>query len=138
MKVYCSLWIADLLERSKQQPDPLAKAFLSSVQGGKWHADLARWAVGQLPEEELLRRADTPGKLTEAEFYLGMAALRADNRTAYQQRLAKVKASNMLGFFEYEMATGYLRRGSAPTSPVLTSKPAVKRPARPQQPPGSL
>lgn len=138
MKVYCSLWIADLLERSKQQPDPLAKAFLSSVQGGKWHADLARWAVGLLPEEELLRRADTPGKLTEAEFYLGMAALRADNRTAYQQRLAKVKASNMLGFFEYEMATGYLRRGSAPTSPVLTSKPAVKRPARPQPPPGSL
>src|SRR5262249_36159566 len=72
LKVYCSLWINDLLQRNSQPPDPLALAFLQSVQGGKWHAELARWALGQLNAQELQTRADTPGKQAEAAFYLSM------------------------------------------------------------------
>ena len=122
LKVYCSLWLTDLAQRAGQSPDPLATGFLQSVQGGKWHADLARFASGTLSDAELIRRADTPGKQAEASFYLAQAALRRGNRAQAMELWRKVVQSSMLGFFEYEMSNQYLRRG-APTQPLLSSKP---------------
>lgn len=122
LKVYCSLWLSDLVQRAGQSPDPLATGFLQSVQGGKWHADLARFASGTLSDSELLRRADTPGKQAEANFYLAQAALRRGNRAQATELWRKVVQSSMLGFFEYEMSNQYLRRG-APTQPMLQAKP---------------
>jgi lipoprotein NlpI len=96
-------------------------AFLQSVQGGKWHADLARYGSGQLSEAELTRHADTPGKQAEANFYLAQAALRRGDRNQASELWRKVIQSSMLGFFEYEMSSLYLRKG-APSQPVLRSK----------------
>lgn len=140
MKVYCSLWVNDLLVRAGQVPDPLAMAFLQSVPSGKWPADLARWAVGQLTESELVQRADTPGRLAEANFYLAMAHLRAADRPGAEALWRKVVDSNMMGFFEYEMASSFLKRRAAPTAPVLKSEPAgrARGPAAPKVPPGSI
>lgn len=140
MKVYCSLWVNDLLVRAGQVPDPLAMAFLQSVPSGKWPADLARWAVGQLTEGELVQRADTPGRLAEANFYLAMAHLRAADRPGAEALWRKVVDSNMMGFFEYEMASSFLKRRAAPTSPVLKPEPAgrARGPAAPKVPPGSI
>lgn len=121
LKVYCSLWLLDLQARAGQVPDPLAMAFLQSVQGGKWHADLARYGSGQLSEAELTRHADTPGKQAEANFYLAQAALRRGDRNQASELWRKVIQSSMLGFFEYEMSSLYLRKG-APSQPVLRSK----------------
>ena len=137
LKVYCSMWLADLLQRAGQPPDPLATNFLQSVQGTKWHADLARWASGTLTEAALLQRADTPGKQAEANFYLGLSSLRAGNKAAAEARFRKVVASNMMGFFEYEMATAYLKRG-APAQPVLKSKAAPPARTGKAPPPGSI
>jgi tetratricopeptide (TPR) repeat protein len=124
MKVYCSLWVNDLLVRAGQVPDPLAMAFLQSVPSGKWPADLARWAVGQLSESELVQRADTPGRLAEANFYLAMAHLRAADRPGAEALWRKVVDSNMMGFFEYEMASSFLKRHAAPTAPLLKPESA--------------
>jgi tetratricopeptide (TPR) repeat protein len=124
MKVYCSLWINDLLVRAGQVPDPLAVGFLKSVQSGKWPADLARWAVGQLSEADLLAHADTPGHLAEAQFYVAMAHLRAADRAGAEALWRKVLDSNMMGFFEYEMASYFLKRHAAPTEPVLKTDPS--------------
>lgn len=140
MKVYCSLWVNDLLVRAGQVPDPLAMAFLQSVPSGKWPADLARWAVGQLSESELLQRADTPGRLAEANFYLAMAHLRAADRPGAEALWRKVVDSNMMGFFEYEMASSFLKRHAAPTAPLLKPESAgrARGPAAPKVPPGSI
>lgn len=121
LKVYCSLWLLDLQARAGQVPDPLATAFLQSVQGGKWHADLARYGSGKLTDAELVRHADTPGKQAEANFYLAQAALRRGDRNQASELWRKVVQSNMLGFFEYEMSSLYLRQG-APSQPQIRSK----------------
>lgn len=133
LKVYCSLWLLDLQTRAGQAQDPLATGFLQSVQGGKWHADLARFASGRLSEPELLQQADTPGKQAEARFYLAQAALRRGDRSRASELWRKVVASSMLGFFEFEMSSLYLRKG-APAQPQLRSKAptgAATPPVRP-------
>ena len=140
--MYCSLWVNDLLVRAGQVPDPLAVAFLQSVPSGRWPADLARWAVGQLTETELIKRADTPGRLAEANFYVAMAHLRAADRPGAEALWRKVLDSNMLGFFEYEMAGAFLKRHAAPTAPLLKSDAPANRPrpaaSSPKAPPGSI
>lgn len=144
MKVYCSLWVNDLLVRAGQVPDPLAVAFLKTVPSGRWPADLALWAVGRLTEAELIQHADTPGRLAEANFYVAMAHLRAADRPGAEALWRKVLDSNMLGFFEYEMAGAFLKRHAAPTTPVLKSEPPSRpRPPAPaagpsKGPPGSI
>ena len=108
-------------------------AFLQSVQGGKWHADLARFGGGTLSDAELLSHADTPGKQAEAHFYLAQSALRRNDRSRASELWRKVVASSMLGFFEFEMSSLYLRKG-APTQPQLRSKAptgAATPPVRP-------
>ncbi len=125
MKVYTSLWVSDILARAGQPADPLTEAVFAAVQGGKWPTDLARWANGRLSESELLIRADTPGKQAEANFYLGMAHLRAGERPQAEACWRKVLETQMFGYFEYEMASLYLRQKGAPTAPV----PAVTVPA---------
>jgi tetratricopeptide (TPR) repeat protein len=143
MKVYCSLWVNDLLVRAGQVVDPLALAFLQSVQSGKWPAELARWAVGQLTDTELAAHADTPGRLAEAHFYLAMARLRAGDLPGAEALWRKVLGSNMMGFFEYEMASSFLKRHGAPTAPLLKAEPGARgrvgsgaAPAK--APPGSI
>lgn len=129
LKVYCSLWINDLALRAGQPEDPLATAYLRSVSGGKWYAELARWAVGKraaADDSALLARADTVGKRAEAQFYLGLSRLREGQKTQADELFRKVLASDMMAFFEYEMAANYLRRG-APTAPLLSSAPAEGR-----------
>lgn len=138
MKVYCSLWIGDLLQRAGQPEDPLAQAFLKSVGGDKWHAVLARWAVGKLTEKELLGRADSAGRQAEANFYLAQAALRRGELPVAESLWRKVLDSNMLGFFEYDMAATYLKRHGAPVAPTLPTTPSKSRPAGSAKPPGSI
>ena len=137
MKVYCSMWVNDLLQRAGQGADPLAQAFLDSVTGGKWHADLARWVMGKSDEVALMKSADTTGKQAEAQFYVGLSKLRAGDRAAALTRFRKVVESQMLGYFEYEMAREYLRLEGAPTSPQMPKK-AAPRPRTAAPPPGSI
>ncbi len=142
LKVYCSLWVTELARRSGQPEDPLAMAFLKTVQGGKWYAELARWATGQQSEEELFRRADTVAKKVEANFYAGMRHLRTSaapqKPSAGEAMLRNVLSSEMMAFFEYEMAANYLRRG-APDAPRLKPgrgkvRPTADRPENHDKP----
>lgn len=137
MKVYCSLWVNDLLQRAGQAADPLAQAFLGSVQGSKWHADLARWAMGSLSEQVLLQHADTPGRQAEARFYVGMERLRRGDKAGAMEQFRKVVDTQMLGYFEHEMAREYLRLQGAPTSPRAPRSTPVAKP-RTAPPPGSI
>ena len=51
----------------------------------------------------------------------------------------KVVDSNMMGFFEYEMASSFLKRHAAPTAPLLKPEPAGRaRGPAPKVPPGSI
>jgi tetratricopeptide (TPR) repeat protein len=123
LKVYCSLWIVDLARRAGKPEDPLAAAYLRSTDGGKWYDDLARWATGRAAEATLLAHADTPARRAEAAFYRAMRAY-GDGDVARAKALWKeVLATDMMAFFEFDMAAHYLRTGGAPSKPVLESNP---------------
>ena len=132
LKVYCSLWIVDLAQRSGQPEDPLALAYLHAADGAKWYDDLARWATGREPEQELLTRASTPGRRAEAAFYRAMKSLRAGRPDEAKQLWGEVLKTDMMAFFEYDMAGMYLKDG-APAVPRIapTAKPTQPPPARP-------
>ena len=129
LKVYCSLWIVDLARRAGQPEDPLATAYLKSTDGGKWFDDLARWATGRQSEQQLLTRADTPARKAESAFYRAMRLVNAGKLEDARVLWKQVLDTDMMAFFEYDMATFYLKNGGAPSKPILKSKPREDRPA---------
>ncbi|HEY7954790.1 MAG TPA: hypothetical protein VII38_05820 [Polyangia bacterium] len=128
LKVYCSLWIVDLARRAGQPEDPLAAAYLKSTDGAKWYDDLARWYTGRESETQLLSRADTPARKAESSFYRAMRALSTGKPDEARRLWHQVLGTDMMAFFEYDMAQLYLKLGSAPAHPLLTSTPAPAPP----------
>ncbi len=127
VKVYTSLWVLDLSRRTTKIPDAKAESFLRSLdqrhgelrprRGATWYHVLARYAVGKLTYEQALAAADTTGKRAEIYFYEGMRRL-GDGKTEDAHQLwQKVVETRMFSFFEFDMASRYLRVG-APTSPA--------------------
>jgi tetratricopeptide (TPR) repeat protein len=141
LKVYCSLWILDLAKRAGQPEDPLATAYLQSTDGAKWYDDLARWATARQSEDKLLARADSPARKAESSFYRAMRAWSDGKKDDAKRLWQEVLSTDMMAFFEYDMAAYYLKRGGAPSQPVLKpAKPGapVKRSQpHPQQQPTS-
>ncbi len=134
MKTYCSLWILDLLRRAGQPEDPLARAYLQGLDGGKWPDELARWATGRQTDAQLVAQADTTAHKAECAFYRAMRAAASGHRDEAKRLWQEVIASDMLGFFEFDMASYYLNRGDAPSTPVLRSHEHLKSAAAPQHP----
>ena len=130
VKVYTSLWVLDLSRRTSKMSDQKAEAFLRTLdrrhgdlrprRGAAWYHLLARYAVGQLSYEKMLAAADTTGKRAEIYFYEGMRRL-ADGKSDDAHALwQKVIDTRMFSFFEFDMASRYLRVGAptAPPSPI--------------------
>jgi lipoprotein NlpI len=130
VKVYTSLWVLDLSRRTTKLPDAKAEAFLRTLdrrhgelrprRGASWYRLLARYAVGQLSYEKMLAAADTTGKRAEIYFYEGMRRLADGKSDDAHQLWQKVIDTRMFSFFEFDMASRYLRVGapSAPTEPL--------------------
>ena len=84
--------------------------------GAAWYHLLARYAVGQLTYEQMLAAADTTGKRAEIYFYEGMRRLGDGKSDDAHELWQKVIETRMFSFFEFDMASRYLRVG-APTAP---------------------
>lgn len=134
VKVYASLWIVDLTRRSSSAPDVGAMNYLRSLadrkimlrapRGAPWYAELAKYAVGQIDYAALLGKADTVGKRAEAYFYEAMRRLSMGQRDEAHALWSKVVETKMLSFFEFEMASRYLRTG-APARPEIVDNNEV-------------
>ena len=135
VKVYTSLWVLDLSRRTGKVAEPKAEAFLRTLdrrhgdlrprRGAAWYRLLARYAVGQMTYEQMLAVADTTGKRAEIYFYEGMRRLGDGKADDAHELWQKVVETKMFSFFEFDMASRYLRVG-APTTP---SAPATTRSA---------
>jgi tetratricopeptide (TPR) repeat protein len=138
VKVYTSLWVLDLSRRTTKLPDAKAEAYLRTLdrrhgdlrprRGAGWYRLLAKYAVGQLTYEQLLGAADTTGKRAEAYFYEGMHRLADGKSDDAHQLWQKVVDTRMFSFFEFDMASRYLRVGAptAPTAPATDRAPATE------------
>jgi tetratricopeptide (TPR) repeat protein len=135
VKVYSSLWIFDLSRRAQKVPDATAEAFLRTMdlrhpeirpqRGAAWYRLLCAFEIGRMDYAQLLAKADTTGKRAEVYFYRAMQLL-GDGRPEDAHELwRKVIDTQMISFFEFEMASRYLRAG-APTGPPDESRPATQ------------
>lgn len=123
LKVYCSLWLLDEERRLRLAEDPRARDFLDGVDGDKWYQQLARWATGRTSDDELGQRAHSDGERCELAFYRAMRHA-GDGHPAQARALwQSVIDSQMMAFFEYDMAGYYLRH--ATTKPPATPPVAV-------------
>ncbi len=112
MKVYSSLWMVDLARMRGISPDALAEKYLQGAsKGTRWYHQLARFKSGKATYADTLAAADTRGERAEAYFYEAMNRYASGDRAAAEDLLRKVIATQMLGFFEYDMATWYLKHG---------------------------
>jgi tetratricopeptide (TPR) repeat protein len=130
VRVYTSLWILDLTRRTNKTPDTVADAYLRTLdqrhgelrprRGAPWTHELARFATGKVTYEQALAAADTVGKRAEIYFYEAMRRLGDGKSDDAQQLWKKVVDTRMFSFFEFDMASRYLRVG-APSAPTVPS-----------------
>jgi tetratricopeptide (TPR) repeat protein len=114
-KVYMSLWVLAEARRQGVAIDPLATDFLADRDGPLWYDDLARYAAGRIQIDALRRRATTRARRAELLYYT--AVLPADVRkhaARARELLEGVVRTDMVLFFEYDMAKHWLRNGFEP------------------------
>lgn len=109
-KVYLCLWIVAADRRAGRADDPLAVAYLAGRDGPLWFDDVARLATGRATIERLDARATTRARRAELTYY--QAVLGPPDRPAAELRrlLEDVVATDMVLFFEYDMARHWLDR----------------------------
>lgn len=101
-KVYMSLWLLAAGRRAGVPDDPLALDYLRSRHGTLWHDRLAQLAIGATTFDALWPHADNRGRRAELFYY---AAVLGDAPAADRRKLLdNVLATDMLTFFEYDMA----------------------------------
>jgi len=103
-KVYMSLWLVAEGRRAGREDDPIAIDYLASRRGPLWHDQLARLAVGDADIAELTERARTRGERAELTFYDAVLNVAPEDPKAAIDQLGKVVETNMVLFFEYDMA----------------------------------
>lgn len=121
LKLYFSLWVNELALRQGLPADHDAARFLHDYAAGRdakgdgWGRKLARHAQGELSYDDLLDGARDQGERAEAFFYEGVRRWRAGNRAEGKKLLTRVVETNLMGFFEYDMAQAYLAWDDLPT-----------------------
>ena len=119
LKLYLSLWILELGERTQSGADARASEFIGSFAGEGWMSQLAAHHRGEISYAQLLESAENRGHEAEAHYYeaMGMGA----KATLAQRRalLEKVIETGMVSFYEFEMAQQYLDWQELPTSARL-------------------
>lgn len=134
LKVYCSLWMIDLDRRAGEPEDPLAHAFLAGQRGGQWQSWLAQWMLGQASDGDLDRHADTVAKRAEATFYRAMRHVERGELEKARGLWRQVLDTQMMAFFEYDMAFYYLRYGTHRPLPGETLIATPIPPTSPEAP----
>jgi tetratricopeptide (TPR) repeat protein len=112
-KVYMSLWVLAEARRLGLPEDPLARDYLHARRGELWFDALASYATGRRDVGALRDRATTRGRRAELLYYSAVLIEAGRNPQAARDLLRSVLATDMLLFFEYDMARAWLRRGFA-------------------------
>ncbi|MBK9031874.1 MAG: hypothetical protein IPL61_11200 [Myxococcales bacterium] len=107
-KVYIALWILAEGRRLGRADDDQAQAYLAGRDGPLWYDEIARLATGRRSVGDLTARAATRARQTELAYY---AAVLDPARPDASALLEDVVASELVLFFEYDMARHRLGRG---------------------------
>jgi len=138
LKLYFSLWMNELALRQGHTRDEDAFQFLHDFEGEGWEKRLALHAQGKLDYESLIAGASDPGERAEAYFYEALRRWRTGDPTTAKELMRKVLQTNMMSFFEYDMALAYLEWDDLPRTarPPMGSKRTQRRATREEAPNG--
>ena len=128
LKLYFSLWLNEMALRRGEKPVSEATDFLQGYKGDRWGKLLAKHARGKLTYDALLGKASDRGEEAEAHFYEGLRLWREGDAGQGKKLMRLVLASEMMGFFEFDMAQAYLQWGDVPRA----ARPALPADARKQ------
>jgi tetratricopeptide (TPR) repeat protein len=109
-KIYMSLWMLAEARRSGREVDPFVGEYLSGRDGQLWQDRLARFASGRIDVEALSEHATTRGRRAELLYYRAILGP-AKSPEQIKALLEGVIDTDMVMFFEYEMARHWLSRG---------------------------
>ena len=117
-KVYFTLWIQFINARAGQAPVDEHTDLLRRLGGSSnWWGRLASFGAGDLDYAALSAAASSLGEETEALFYQGTQLYIAGDQEGARVHFLRVLDTNMVSFYEFEMARKLLleeARGSAP------------------------
>jgi len=132
LKSYCSFWIIGLARRAKLPPDPLAMNHLANLRGDAWYTELAQLIRGKTTYEALLAKAKGPSNLAELHYYQADLLLAAGDRARARELWRKVLATDMMAFYEFDMAAFNLQNGpsAVSTRPIDRQRPKAERISR--------
>ncbi len=118
-KVYFTLWIQFITARAGNAPSDEHTELLRRLgENSSWWGKLASFGAGDLDYESLLSVASSLGEETEAIYYEGTRLFIAGNLEDANQQFERVLETNMVSFYEFEMARKLLledRRAGAKT-----------------------
>ncbi len=131
LKLYFCLWLNELALRQGLPPDAEASAYLADYSDDRWGKSLAEHARGEIDFDQLLASAAGRGERAEAYFYEGLERWRSGDLEGAKKLLRKVLGTEMMGFFEYDMAQSYLEwndlpRHARPALPTSAAKSSLR------------
>ena len=104
-KVYFTLWIQLITARAGQPPVEEHGELLRRHAGSSnWWGKLASFGAGELDYADLISVASNLGERTEALYYEGSRLFIAGERERAREQFQQVLDTNMVSFFEFEMA----------------------------------
>lgn len=113
-KTYFAMWVKIIAARSHTGISHDTEQLLTRLaRSDAWWGQLAQFGVGTISHEKLSSKANTKGERTEADFYEGARLLAAGDVTAARHLFGRVLSSQMVGFYEYQMAQELLLLGDA-------------------------
>ena len=117
-KVYFTLWIQFITARAGESPvqehsDLLRRLGASS----SWWGKLASFGAGELDHGDLISVASSLGERTEALYYEGTRLFIAGEHEQAREQFQQVLDTNMVSFFEFEMARKLLADEKRPGAP---------------------
>ncbi|MFW2386729.1 MAG: tetratricopeptide repeat protein [Polyangiales bacterium] len=104
-KVYFTLWIQLITARAGEPPVDEHGDLLRRLAGSSnWWGKLASFGAGELDYEGLISVASSLGERTEALYYEGSRLFIAGDHDKAREQFQRVLDTNMVSFFEFEMA----------------------------------
>jgi len=122
LKLYFSLWLNDLAQRQGRAIEPDALALMNAYTTDVWPTKLAQHAQGKLSFDDLLAAASDDGERAEAYFYEALRQWRCGDLSAGKKLMKKVLSTDMMSFFEYDMALHYLSLDELPKAVAARAK----------------
>lgn len=104
-KVYFTLWVQFIAARAGEPPSEEHADLLRRLAGSSsWWGKLASFGAGKIDYDGLIRVASSLGERTEAIYYEGTRRFIAGDVEGAFEQFQRVLETNMVSFYEYEMA----------------------------------